>query len=131
MKVCGKTVHDVWGLMGIARVKWPHEALSSGAQFKCALIKQLWYIKCILTFPTFHYTIHFIFSKKNILNHSLFISHYLLFITIQIKNHYKTKFYHFPIPLFHFPISIIFFFFFFKGEQRRGVNSAVGGFHVV
>jgi hypothetical protein len=48
MKVCGKTVHDVWGLMGIARVKWPHEALSSGAQFKCALIKQLWYIKCIL-----------------------------------------------------------------------------------
>jgi hypothetical protein len=68
-----------------------------------------------------HHTIHFIFSYIYILNHSLFISHHLLFITIRTKKSLKNKICSLFNATFHFSYQSLFsFLIFLKGEQYRG-----------
>jgi hypothetical protein len=61
-----------------------------------------------------HYFLKISTPKYSNFFFSLFISHYSLFIIIQIKkNHYKTKLFHFFYIIFYFFIPNIFTLFFF------------------
>jgi hypothetical protein len=60
-------------------------------------------------FSTFYHTIHFIFFKKK--KHIKSFTFYITSFTIQIKKLLQNKFFHFSIPLFHFSVLIIYFYF--------------------